>query len=263
MAPGVHMYTTDQVGSAGYDEGDYNYNFNGTSSATPVVAGVAALLLGQDPSMTAAEVEAQLMATADDLGAARLGSGDRVRSRQRLPGRHRDSANVLPVDPRSHGLGADPTVIPPSSPGCSAGEFFAETPVTLTAAPSAGWMVSGWTGTDNDGSTAISNTLTMPASAHSAGVEYSQIPCYTISLSHTGMGADPFANPASSPGCGQGGYHSGESVTLTASPMSGWAVSGWSGTDDDDQLRSRQYLDDAGVEPCGRRDLCGGASRLL
>ena len=65
--PGVHMYSTDIQGAAGYDGGDYFYDFNGTSSATPVAAGVAALLLGHDPTLTATQVESALAASADDL----------------------------------------------------------------------------------------------------------------------------------------------------------------------------------------------------
>jgi subtilisin family serine protease len=68
-APGVHMYSTDIQGAAGYDTGDYFYDFNGTSSATPVAAGVAALMLGYNPSATATQVETALAASADDLGA--------------------------------------------------------------------------------------------------------------------------------------------------------------------------------------------------
>jgi len=67
-APGVHMYSTDIQGAAGYDPGDYFYNFNGTSSATPVVAGVAALVLGYCPDLNALEVEDILKSGADDLG---------------------------------------------------------------------------------------------------------------------------------------------------------------------------------------------------
>jgi thermitase len=74
-APGVHMYSTDIQGSAGYNTsaspgGDYYYNFNGTSSATPVVAGVAGLLLGKCPKLKATAVENILKQTADDLGAS-------------------------------------------------------------------------------------------------------------------------------------------------------------------------------------------------
>ena len=66
-APGVHMYSTDIHGANGYASGDYYYNFNGTSSATPVVSGVAALVLGYCPCLRASEVEDRLKSTADDL----------------------------------------------------------------------------------------------------------------------------------------------------------------------------------------------------
>ena len=40
--------------------------------------------------------------------------------------------------------------------------------ITLTATPDLGWGIASWTGTNG----ASSNTLTMPASAYSAGVNY-------------------------------------------------------------------------------------------
>lgn len=67
-APGVHMYSTDIQGSAGYSQGDYFARFNGTSSATPVVSGVAALVLGADPSLSPTQVRNILVSNADDLG---------------------------------------------------------------------------------------------------------------------------------------------------------------------------------------------------
>ena len=38
--------------------------------------------------------------------------------------------------------------------------------IDLSATPNSGWRVGGWTGTGNDASTASTNTVTMPASAH-------------------------------------------------------------------------------------------------
>lgn len=69
-APGVHMYTTDISGSGGYASGDYVANFNGTSSATPLVAGAAALVLAENPGWTPTQVRNQLQSSADDKGAS-------------------------------------------------------------------------------------------------------------------------------------------------------------------------------------------------
>ncbi len=57
--------------------------------------------------------------------------------------------------------------------------------------------------------------------------------CHPLTLSHTGMGSDPIADPANSIGCDAGKYEAGETVQLSASPNPGWAVIGWSGTDND------------------------------
>ena len=67
-APGVHMYTTDISGSGGYSPGDYYAKFNGTSSATPLVAGTAALVLSKHPGWGPSKVRNQLQNTAKDLG---------------------------------------------------------------------------------------------------------------------------------------------------------------------------------------------------
>lgn len=68
LAPGVHIYTTDIRGSGGYGSGDYYHRFNGTSSATPNAAGVAALVLSVDPNLRQWEVRDILRLTARDLG---------------------------------------------------------------------------------------------------------------------------------------------------------------------------------------------------
>jgi subtilisin family serine protease len=65
--PGLGVFTADRVGSAGYDTGDFTGTFGGTSSACPVVAGVAALILSVNPDLTAREVKQILQETTDKI----------------------------------------------------------------------------------------------------------------------------------------------------------------------------------------------------
>jgi subtilisin family serine protease len=60
---GVYKYYRD-----GRDRGPYYKHFGGTSSATPLVAGVVALMLSANPDLTAREVKQILTSTADKIG---------------------------------------------------------------------------------------------------------------------------------------------------------------------------------------------------
>lgn len=66
--PGAGVRTTDRMGNAGYSSGNYTTSFGGTSAACPVVAGVAALVLGYNPGLTSSEVKNILYTTAIDMG---------------------------------------------------------------------------------------------------------------------------------------------------------------------------------------------------
>ncbi|MCH2140637.1 MAG: S8 family serine peptidase [Phycisphaerales bacterium] len=68
-APGESILTTDWAGSGGFDGGNY-VTIDGTSFAAPYAAGVAALVLSMDPSLTPDEVEDIMAATAMDRGAS-------------------------------------------------------------------------------------------------------------------------------------------------------------------------------------------------
>ncbi len=66
--------TTDRTGADGYDPADYLPNdpgstgFSGTSSATPLVSGIAGLMLSRNPMLTAEEVREILHDTSDQIG---------------------------------------------------------------------------------------------------------------------------------------------------------------------------------------------------
>jgi uncharacterized repeat protein (TIGR02543 family) len=140
------------------------------------------------------------------------------------------------------GNGTDPVASPTSSTGCSAGEYVEGEIINLSGAmPDSGWQIDSWTNTDDDSSTGSTNTVTMPASALTVYVNYTEIPptCYALTLGHTGQGSDPAADPTSSTGCSAGEYVEGEIINLSgAMPDSGWQIDSWTNTDDDSSTGS-------------------------
>jgi subtilisin family serine protease len=69
------LWTTDILGIYGYSAHnldyhmlDYSDSMSGTSGATPLIAGVAALVLSVDPNLTNMEARRILLDTAVDLG---------------------------------------------------------------------------------------------------------------------------------------------------------------------------------------------------
>ena len=68
----VGVWTTDRTGTNGYNtaagtNGDYTA-FSGTSAATPLAAGIGALLLSTDTNLTRSQVRARMRAACDKVG---------------------------------------------------------------------------------------------------------------------------------------------------------------------------------------------------
>ena len=60
--------TTDRTGAYGDDPGDYTNDFGGTSAATPLASGVAALMLSRNPNLTGPQVRTILRQTCQKIG---------------------------------------------------------------------------------------------------------------------------------------------------------------------------------------------------
>jgi hypothetical protein len=119
------------------------------------------------------------------------------------------------------GQGSDPLASPANSSVCPAGKFTAGESIGLSgAAPATGWVIDGWAGTDNDGSTAVTNTVTMPDVDHPASVIYTQVE-YNLTITMTGNGTITADKAAP--------YHYGDVVKLTATPNPTWSFTNWSG----------------------------------
>ena len=69
VAPGTAIYTTDLT-YGGATVNNYYDNFNGTSAACPFVAGLAALVISQNPTFTYSQVQDRIIGSVDDLGPA-------------------------------------------------------------------------------------------------------------------------------------------------------------------------------------------------
>lgn len=60
--------TTDRMGASGYTTSNYMLDFGGTSSATPLVAGIVADIITNNPLLTAGEIRTVIREGADKIG---------------------------------------------------------------------------------------------------------------------------------------------------------------------------------------------------
>jgi subtilisin family serine protease len=106
----------------------------------------------------------------------------------------------------------------------NSGLFYIDDVVRLIAHPDPNWRVKKWTGTNDDMSTSLRNTVTMFGDTV-VTVEFEPIPTYNLTAIVVGGGGT--IHPAS------GTYLDGTVVTLNALPDPNHEVKAWSGTDND------------------------------
>lgn len=70
-----NITTLDATGTTGYSDTDFSHIFGGTSAATPLAAGIGALMISANPNLTSTQVRDALRATADKIGTVSYVSG--------------------------------------------------------------------------------------------------------------------------------------------------------------------------------------------
>ena len=101
--------------------------------------------------------------------------------------------------------------------------------ITLAAAPSSRDVALG----DLDGDGDLDAFVATSPVANKIWLNQDTgMPCYRLTLDHTGEGGDPTANPTNSDGCANSQYVAGESITLTPHPATGHHLDHFTGTGD-------------------------------
>ena len=164
--------------------------FNGTSAATPHVAGAAALVAGAFPTYTNDQVRAYLEGRAVDMGAP---GRDTAYGWGRLFLREPPIKMLqLTVSKNGDGSGSV-TSMPPGidcGSACSAG-YAQATQVTLTATPDVGSPWIGWSGSVVSKSQTIKVTMDANKSANAVFVSPGD---FTYTISQAGAGTTPKRN---------------------------------------------------------------------
>ena len=127
------------------------------------------------------------------------------------------------------------TITPASAAGivCStatcSNAFDTGTSLTLTAAPASGYTFSGWTGGTCTGTAACTIALN---SDKAATATFVTVPKVTVTVATSGSGSVGGTNVACSSGSGtcSTSIDQNSQLTLTATPASGYAFTGWAGS---------------------------------
>ncbi len=132
---------------------------------------------------------------------------------------------TIVIEPENGG-----TVTESAESGGGNGVYEHGTVVTLTADPNSGFNLDSWSGTDDDGSTSHTNTVTM-YNDKTITVTFEEPGTTTYNLSINATNGTVICRVDGS--IDNGPYEPGTVVDLEAVPDTGYEFGSWSGTDDD------------------------------
>lgn len=154
--PGAGVRTTDRMGSPGYNGTNYTATFGGTSSACPVVSGVAALVLGYNSALTSTEVKNLLYSTAGSIGSTNEYGAGKVDAFAALQAAGGGGGGPTCTDGVQNGQETGVDCGGPTCPSCPPPTGCTDTEVTLSITLDNYPEETSWTLTNDGGQTIAS-----------------------------------------------------------------------------------------------------------
>ncbi len=229
-APGQGIYSSTATNDSSYE------SWNGTSMASPHVAGAAALVLGASPRLSPAQVWNSLEESSTKgaltwaYGGFKYPYGFNVSTEpNKLLFVNPAPRYSIVVDKNGDGSGTVNANAGSISCGATCSDsYFSETQVTLTASSSNGSVFAGWSG-DCSGVGVCQLLLNQD---RTVTARFNLASTFTLTVIKSGTGTGTILESRGSIDCGGVCTTSagvGTRVTLRATPASGSTFSGWSG----------------------------------
>ena len=191
---------------------------DGTSFATPIVSGVAAMLLSHRPELSTQDVRKIILqsVTKVDGLADKVASGGIVNAYEAIK-----LANTWEIETPTPEFFSFSSSVSPSNTGSvsGAGSYQSGSTISISPTPSNGYEFSHWSGDASGSNNPLSITINQDTSIVANFTEV--INSYALSTSSSPSNSGTVS--------GDGTYNSGSTISISATPSNGYQFSHWSG----------------------------------